>query len=174
MRLVPASFPRAAAAACAVTLAACASTDYHYSQLYGDRYFKAPIDTYPVTIVRIDGKDTAISPVLVDPGVRKVTVLGPRGGGSRLGEEKDISLDVRSGEFFGIAGRNGSGKSTLLKCMAGIYGVDRGRIWMNGRLSTLHRAGRRLQRGPRGARQHRPERDHDGLSPREPARATTR
>jgi len=95
MRLVPASLPRVAAAVCAVTLAACASTDYHYSQLYGDRYFKAPIDTYPVTILRVDGKDTSFSPVLVDPGVRKVTVQGPRGGGSRLGEEKDISLDVR-------------------------------------------------------------------------------
>jgi ABC-type polysaccharide/polyol phosphate transport system ATPase subunit len=49
----------------------------------------------------------------------------------------DISFDVRSGEFFGIAGRNGSGKSTLLKCLAGIYGVDSGRIWMRGRLSTF-------------------------------------
>ena len=44
---------------------------------------------------------------------------------------------MRQGEFFGIAGRNGSGKSTLLKCLAGIYGVDSGRIWMNGRLSPF-------------------------------------
>ncbi len=50
---------------------------------------------------------------------------------------RDISFHVGRGEFFGIAGRNGSGKSTLLKCMAGIYGVDRGRIWMDGRLSTF-------------------------------------
>ncbi|MCW3031729.1 MAG: type transport system ATP-binding protein [Solirubrobacteraceae bacterium] len=50
---------------------------------------------------------------------------------------QEVSFDVRSGEFFGIAGRNGSGKSTLLKCLAGIYGVDSGRIWMNGRLSTF-------------------------------------
>jgi ABC-type polysaccharide/polyol phosphate transport system ATPase subunit len=49
----------------------------------------------------------------------------------------DISFDVRHGEFFGIAGRNGSGKSTLLKCLAGIYGVDSGQIWMDGRLSTF-------------------------------------
>jgi len=49
----------------------------------------------------------------------------------------EISFDVRQGEFFGIAGRNGSGKSTLLKCLAGIYGVDSGRIWCNGRLSTF-------------------------------------
>ncbi|HEY5286854.1 MAG TPA: ABC transporter ATP-binding protein [Solirubrobacteraceae bacterium] len=49
----------------------------------------------------------------------------------------DISFEVGRGEFFGIAGRNGSGKSTLLKCMAGIYGVDEGQIWMDGRLSTF-------------------------------------
>ncbi len=48
-----------------------------------------------------------------------------------------ISFEVRRGEFFGIAGRNGSGKSTLLKCLAGIYGVDTGQIWMEGRLSTF-------------------------------------
>ena len=50
---------------------------------------------------------------------------------------KDISFSVARGEFFGIAGRNGSGKSTLLKCLAGIYGVDSGRIWMRGRLSPF-------------------------------------
>ncbi|HEX5223649.1 MAG TPA: ABC transporter ATP-binding protein [Solirubrobacteraceae bacterium] len=48
-----------------------------------------------------------------------------------------VTFDVGAGEFFGIAGRNGSGKSTLLKCLAGIYGVDSGRVWMNGRLSTF-------------------------------------
>jgi ABC-type polysaccharide/polyol phosphate transport system ATPase subunit len=49
----------------------------------------------------------------------------------------EVSFDVRRGEFFGIAGRNGSGKSTLLKCLAGIYGIDSGRIWMSGRLSPF-------------------------------------
>jgi ABC-type polysaccharide/polyol phosphate transport system ATPase subunit len=50
---------------------------------------------------------------------------------------KDISFSVAPGEFFGIVGRNGSGKSTLLKCLAGIYGVDQGKIWCNGRMSTF-------------------------------------
>jgi ABC-type polysaccharide/polyol phosphate transport system ATPase subunit len=49
----------------------------------------------------------------------------------------DAPPRLARGEFFGIAGRNGSGKSTLLKCLAGIYGVNRGRIWMDGRLSTF-------------------------------------
>jgi ABC-type polysaccharide/polyol phosphate transport system ATPase subunit len=49
----------------------------------------------------------------------------------------DISLEIAQGEFFGIVGRNGSGKSTLLKCLAGIYGVDAGRISIAGRLSPF-------------------------------------
>ena len=48
-----------------------------------------------------------------------------------------VTFDVPKGEFFGIVGRNGSGKSTLLKCMAGIYATDRGRICVDGRLSTF-------------------------------------
>ena len=50
---------------------------------------------------------------------------------------KDISLEIATGEFFGIVGRNGSGKSTLLKCIAGIYSVDFGRISIAGRLSPF-------------------------------------
>ena len=50
---------------------------------------------------------------------------------------RDISLEIAEGEFFGIVGRNGSGKSTLLKCIAGIYGVDHGRISVAGRLSPF-------------------------------------
>jgi ABC-type polysaccharide/polyol phosphate transport system ATPase subunit len=50
---------------------------------------------------------------------------------------QDVSLEISEGEFFGIVGRNGSGKSTLLKCIAGIYGVDEGRISIAGRLSPF-------------------------------------
>ena len=47
---------------------------------------------------------------------------------------KDISFDVKKGEFFGIVGRNGSGKSTLLKILAGIYQPSSGEVSVNGRL----------------------------------------
>ena len=50
---------------------------------------------------------------------------------------EDVSFGVQSGEFFGVVGRNGSGKSTLLKCLAGIYGIDRGNIDISGRLSPF-------------------------------------
>jgi len=47
---------------------------------------------------------------------------------------KDISFDVKKGEFLGIVGRNGSGKSTLLKIIAGIYRPSIGSVAINGRL----------------------------------------
>ena len=45
MRLFQPSLVRAFAALSVVALAACASTEYHYSQLYGQRYYKTPLDT---------------------------------------------------------------------------------------------------------------------------------
>ena len=47
---------------------------------------------------------------------------------------KDISLEIKKGEFFGIVGRNGSGKSTLLKSIAGIYTPNGGSVKVNGSL----------------------------------------
>lgn len=47
---------------------------------------------------------------------------------------KDISFEVKKGEFFGIVGRNGSGKSTLLKIMAGIYQPNKGNVEVSGKL----------------------------------------
>jgi ABC-type polysaccharide/polyol phosphate transport system ATPase subunit len=60
-----------------------------------------------------------------------------RGTTDTLQALRGVSFVVAPGEFFGIVGRNGSGKSTLLKCLAGIYGVDSGRIFVNGRMSTF-------------------------------------
>ena len=50
---------------------------------------------------------------------------------------KDISFEIKKGEFFGIVGRNGSGKSTLLKLLAGIYTPDSGQIHVNGKLTPF-------------------------------------
>ena len=78
----------------AAALAACAGLPQPFSQLDGHRYFRAPIDTYSVLIVRVDDRDTTDSPVFVDPGLRKVTVQGPPNGVHRFGEQRVIDLNV--------------------------------------------------------------------------------
>ena len=50
---------------------------------------------------------------------------------------KDVSFEVKKGEFFGILGRNGSGKSTLLKILAGVYTADKGHMHLNGLVSPF-------------------------------------
>ena len=50
---------------------------------------------------------------------------------------KDVSFEVRKGEFFGILGRNGSGKSTLLKILAGVYTANQGSVHIHGLISPF-------------------------------------
>ena len=47
---------------------------------------------------------------------------------------RDITFDVRRGDFFGIVGRNGSGKSTLLKIISQIYVPEQGTVDVRGKL----------------------------------------
>ena len=49
-----------------------------------------------------------------------------------------VSLEIADGEFFVLLGPSGSGKSTILRMIAGLTGVDRGRIMLQGRdVTTL-------------------------------------
>ena len=54
----------------------------------------------------------------------------------------DVSLDIGDGEFFVLLGPSGSGKSTLLRAIAGLSGVDHGRISLHGR-DVTHVAARK-------------------------------
>jgi len=89
--------------------------------------------------VVVDGVDKAFRLPQERVHTLKERALHPlrRVSAERLNALRDVSFTVEEGEFFGIVGRNGSGKSTLLKCLAGIYRVDGGRIYINGRLSTF-------------------------------------
>lgn len=50
---------------------------------------------------------------------------------------RDVSLEVRKGEVFGIIGRNGAGKSTLLKVVARVLRPTEGRVWIKGAVAPL-------------------------------------
>ncbi|HEX2584869.1 MAG TPA: ABC transporter ATP-binding protein [Steroidobacteraceae bacterium] len=58
----------------------------------------------------------------------------------------DVSLDVGDGEFFVLLGASGSGKSTLLRAIAGLTGVDHGRISLHGR-DVTHMSPRKREVG---------------------------
>ena len=50
---------------------------------------------------------------------------------------KNVSFDVKKGEFLGIIGLNGSGKSTLLKLISGVMKPTNGNINVKGTIAPL-------------------------------------
>ena len=45
----------------------------------------------------------------------------------------DVQLSLRPGTVHALMGENGAGKSTLMKCLFGIYKMDRGEIFVDGK-----------------------------------------
>jgi len=45
----------------------------------------------------------------------------------------NVSLEIADSEFFVLLGSSGSGKSTILNMIAGLAGIDQGRILLHGR-----------------------------------------
>ena len=93
--------------------------------------------TVPPVVVDAVGKDFELPSEQVHTLKERAVHPFRRTSSERLHALRDVSFAVGKGEFFGVVGRNGSGKSTLLKCLAGIYAVDRGSIYVNGRLSSF-------------------------------------
>jgi hypothetical protein len=84
------------AAGIAALSAGCA-TDYSYSRLVGTRYHQAPIDTYPLQVLRVGTQEAPLNPrdwTLVEPGLHTVVVASYPTPTSRLGDEKTIQLEI--------------------------------------------------------------------------------
>jgi ABC-type polysaccharide/polyol phosphate transport system ATPase subunit len=48
-----------------------------------------------------------------------------------------VTLDLKDGDRIGLLGHNGSGKTTLLRTMAGIFKPTKGRMQVEGRISSV-------------------------------------
>jgi lipopolysaccharide transport system ATP-binding protein len=54
---------------------------------------------------------------------------------------RDVTLEVRQGEFLGVLGRNGAGKSTLLRTLGGVYAPTSGAVRVAGPVSAIYELG---------------------------------
>jgi ABC-type sugar transport system ATPase subunit len=75
------------------------------------------------------------SPAVEEP------LLKARGIGKHFGPVQaltDVDLDLYSGQVTALCGDNGAGKSVLTKCIAGIYAIDHGQFFWEGRPVHIH------------------------------------
>lgn len=68
--------------------------------------------------------------------VEKISKTFNRGTVNEKRALSDLSLHVKQGEFVTVIGSNGAGKSTLLNAVAGIFKVDKGKIYINNKNVT--------------------------------------
>lgn len=64
--------------------------------------------------------------------MQNVTKIFSKGGINEKRALSNFSLSLSAGDFVSIIGGNGAGKSTVLNCVAGVYDIDEGKIFLDG------------------------------------------
>jgi D-xylose transport system ATP-binding protein len=75
------------------------------------------------------------------PAGRPTSLLELRGISKAFGAVQAlyrVNLSVNAGEVLALVGDNGAGKSTLIKSVSGIYPVDEGEMYFDGRRVHIH------------------------------------
>lgn len=83
-------------AAILALLQGCATLPDNVSYLYGDRYHRARLHTYPTRVTHVDGRSTMFNenPVPVEPGMHVITLAASPAHGFRWPESRQIQLLV--------------------------------------------------------------------------------
>lgn len=84
---------------------------------------------------RLQGREDPLSKVGVENS------LGKKDRSEYIWALKDIDLEIKQGEVFGIVGKNGAGKSTLLKILSRVTLPTSGSITVYGRIASLLEVG---------------------------------
>jgi len=92
--------------------------------LYGDKVNVVENTSGTDNVIRLD----AVSKDFVVRG----GLFNRRVGSNRAVD--NVSLDIRHGDIFGIAGESGSGKTTLARLMMGFYEANEGQVTLDGKL----------------------------------------
>ena len=59
----------------------------------------------------------------------------------------NVQLSLRPGTVHALMGENGAGKSTLMKCLFGIYKMDAGEVWLDGRKIEVNNPDEAMKHG---------------------------
>ena len=90
------------------------------------------------SVIRFENVSFTYEPI--SQSRRKKSSVAPEGKQADWGRSpseywalKDLTFEVRKGEFFGIAGHTGSGKSTLIQLANGLLKPNKGAVYVEGR-----------------------------------------
>jgi ABC-type polysaccharide/polyol phosphate transport system ATPase subunit len=90
------------------------------------------INVEGVSVAFRKGKKRAQSPIR-----RSITSVFRRTPYEQFWALRHVNFTVHEGEVLGVIGKNGAGKTTLLRLLVGVLYPDRGRVSVQGRISSL-------------------------------------